>query len=267
MGILYYPWQYFTAVAPPYWHTFADTVSGNFHVAWIMCATVTVWLLETIWERFPFSLIRRSWLRRLTAFFGIVAIAFAITFFLYFAQELFWGPAIRGTKRDAAPDWRWLHVGETAVFFLVPALFLKFYCNNWPRRFSLPVNVLARTAITLAAGVALYVVYYKTSHLFLGTQKGFSHPQQFPMIPTIWLIDIWLVHHWFMDNWPGWKMVPRTAEEIAEERARAASAIADVRLTQSFGAGLAAGAVAGVALFAAAVWLMPIVSRAYTVIK
>jgi AAT family amino acid transporter len=129
------------------------------------------------------------------------------------------------------------------------------------------VNVLVRTAIMLVAGMALYVVYYKTAHLFLGTQKGFSHPQQFPMIPTIWLINIWLVHHWFMDNWPGWKMVPRTADELARVRAEEAAKLADVRWSTSFGGGLATGVAAGVALYVAAVWLIPVVSRAYTIIK
>jgi hypothetical protein len=33
MGILYYPWQYFASISPPYWENFANTVSGNFHVA------------------------------------------------------------------------------------------------------------------------------------------------------------------------------------------------------------------------------------------
>jgi AAT family amino acid transporter len=267
MGILYYPWQYFTSIAPPYWEKFANTVSGNFHVSWIMCCTVSVWLVETIWERYPFNLIKRDGLRRVVAFFGIIVIAFAMHFFLYFAQELTWGEAIRGTRRDAAPDWRWLHVGEMAVFFLVPALFITFYCDNWPKKYSMPVNVLIRTGITIVAAVALYVFYYKTSHLFLGTQKGFSHPQQFPMIPTIWLINIWLAHHWFMDNWPGWKMVPKTAEEIAEDHAVHQAKIADVKWNPSLGWGLGTGALAGVALYFITVWLLPVVSRSVTIIK
>ena len=257
MGILYHPWQYFTSIAPPYWEKFADTVSGNFHVAWIMCCTVTVWLVETIWERFPFSLIKNDWGRRITAFFGIIVIAFAMHFFFYFVQELTWGPAIRGTRRDFAPDWRWLHVGEIAVFFLVPALFLKFYCNNWPNKFSLPINVLTRTGITVVAGLVLYYFYYKTSHLFLGTQKGFSHPQQFPMIPTIWLIDIWLVHHWFMDNWPAWKVVPKTAEELAEEKRKHEAELDDIKWSPSLGAGLGAGALAAIAFYFITVYLLP----------
>jgi len=266
MGILYYPWQYFTSIAPPYWEKFADTVSGNFHVSWIMCCTVTVWLLETIWERFPFNLIKNPLTRRVTAFFGIIAIAFAMHFFFYFVQELTYGEAIRGTRRDAAPDWRWLHVGEMAIFLLVPALFIKFYTDNWPKKFSMPVNVLVRTGIAAVAGILLYIVYYKFGHLVLGTQKGFSHPQQFPMIPTIWLINIWLVHHWFMDNWPGWKMVPKTAEEIAEEEKAHEEKIAGIKWTPSLGYGIGAGAVIGIAMYFITVKLLPFFYKVIDVI-
>ena len=207
MGILYYPWQYFTSIAPPYWADFANTVSGNFHISWIMCATVVVWLVETIWERYPFRLIKNDWLRRITTFLGIIAIAWAFHLFLYFAQELFLGETIRGTRNDNAPDWRWLHVGEIMIFMLLPSLYLHFYCNNWPTKFSVPVNLLIRTGIMLGGGVLLMIFYYNISHLALGTQKGISQPEQFPMIPTIWLINIMLVHHWYMDNWPAWRKV------------------------------------------------------------
>ena len=262
MAILYYPWQYFTSIAPPYWENFANTVSGNFHVAWIMCATVTVWLTETIWERYPFSLIKNNAARRITTFFGIIVIAWCMFFFIYFAQELAWGEAIRGTRRLFAPDWRWLHVGEIAVIILVPALFIRFYCNNWPTKYSTPVNVFIRTVITVIAGMAFYVVYYATSHHLLGTQKGFSHPQQFPMIPTIWLIDIWLIHHWFMDNWPGWKLAPRTAEVTVEERVPEKI----ISWTPKFAGGLAVGIVGGVVIYFIAVWLIPILSNAIPII-
>ena len=71
-------------------------------------------------------------------------------------------------------------------------------------------RVLVRTVAALAGAIVLYWAYYNLSHLVLGTQKGYSHPQQFPMIPTIWFINIMLINHWFMDNWPGWKLVPAT---------------------------------------------------------
>ena len=267
MGILYHPWQYFTSIAPPYWEKFADTVSGNFHVSWIMCCTVVVWLVETIWERYPFNLIRNDWGRRFATFFGIIAIAVAVHFFLYFAQELVWGEAVRGTRRDFAPDWRWLHVGEMAIFFLVPALFLHFYCDSWPRKYSMPVNAAIRTLITLVGAVVIYVVYYKTSHLFLGTQKGFSHPQQFPMIPMIWLVNLMLVHHWFMDNWPAWKLETRSAAEIEAMHAARQAQLAAERPDGRWGIGLAGGAVAGVAIYFAVIELLPAVTASLAIIK
>jgi len=117
MAILFDPWQKFTAITSPWWEDFANTVHGNFNIAWIMCCTVIVWMYETIWERYPFSLIKTDWLRRITSFFGIIVIAVGLSFFLYFAQELIWGEAIRGTRRLMSPDWRWLHVGEMAIFW------------------------------------------------------------------------------------------------------------------------------------------------------
>ena len=193
MGILYYPWQYFTAITPPYWEQFANTVSGNIHIAWIMCSTVVVWLVETIWERYPFSVIKNAWLRRLSLFTAIILISLALNFFLYYAQELAWGEVIRGSRRDAAPDWRWLHVGETAIFFLAPALFLYIYCGNWPKRFSVPVNILVRTVITALGGLALYALYYRYSHLFLGTQKGFSRMRLFLLVVISRLFFGWFL--------------------------------------------------------------------------
>jgi len=207
MAILYYPWQEYAAITPPWWQNFAGTVSGNFHVSWIMCCTVVLWIYETIWEGWPFSEIKNKRLRGYVTFFGIVVIAFCCHFGFYFMQELAWGPAIMGDRRLWAPDWRWLHVGEIMVFFLVPAMFITFYCNNWPQKYSKATNWLIRNGINIVAGIVIYAAYYLTAHYFLGVQQEMSHPQQFPMIPTIWFINIMLIHNWFMDNWPAFKKV------------------------------------------------------------
>lgn len=214
MAILFFPWQEYTAVTPPWWMDFAGTVSGNFHIAWIMSCTVVVWLVETIWERWPFTEIKKPGLRGVVTFFGIILLAFAFAFGVYFMQELRWGPAIMGDRYMDDPGWRWLHVGETLVFFLLPAMFIKFYCGNWPQKFSKPLNWTIRTLLTFALGIVVYIIYYKTSHLYLGVQQDMAHAQQFPMVPTIWFINIMLVHHWFMDNWPGFKKVKGSAIEV-----------------------------------------------------
>ncbi|MCG8532367.1 MAG: hypothetical protein MI749_17140 [Desulfovibrionales bacterium] len=265
MAILFYPWQKYTAICPPYWEEFANTVSGNFHIAWIMCCTVVVWLYETIWERYPFNLIKNDTLRRTASFFGIIAIALALCFFLFYAQDLVWGETIRGTRRLMAPDWRWLHVGEMAIFWLVPTLYLTFYCNNWPTKFSRPVNVCIRTLLTAALAVVVYVVYYKTSHLFLGTQKGFSHPQQFPMIPMIWLINIFLINVWFMDGWPGWRAVPKTEEELNEVKEEIVAS--DVKWSPGIAKGLIIGLAVGLALYFAIINILPWIGANFSIIK
>lgn len=261
MAILFDPWQKFTAITPPWWEAFANTVHGNFNIAWIMCCTVIVWMYETIWERYPFSLIKTNWLRRISSFFGIILIAMALSFFLYFAQELIWGEAIRGTRRIMAPDWRWLHVGEMAIFWLVPALYIHFYMQDCVTKYSKPINVLLRNIITIIAAIIIYYVYYKTSHLFLGTQKGFSHPQQFPMIPMIWLINIMLINHWFMDNWPGWKLSPETVTECRKVDKD------EIRITPRFNLGLAVGTVVGVGTYFIIVYLLPTMGDALTIFK
>lgn len=261
MAILFDPWQKFTAITPPWWEDFANTVHGNFNIAWIMCCTVVVWMYETIWERYPFSLIKTNWIRRVSSFFGIILIAIALSFFLYFVQELIWGEAIRGTRRLMSPDWRWLHVGEMAIFWLIPALYIHFYMQDCVTKYSKPINVLLRNIITIVAAVALYYLYYKTSHLFLGTQKGFSHPQQFPMIPMIWLINIMLINHWFMDNWPGWRLSPETVTECRKIDKD------EIRITPRFNLGLAVGTVVGVSAYFIVIYLLPMMGNALTIFK
>jgi len=265
MAILFYPWQKYAAITPTWSTDFANTVSGNFHIAWIMSGTVVVWVYESIWERYPFNLIKTDWLRRTASFFGIIAVALCVCFFIYYAEDLMWGLTVRGTRREAAPDWRWLHVGETAIFWLVGVLYLAFFCGNWPTKFSRPVNVFLRTVVSLGIGIVVYVLYYRYAHLFLGTQKGFSHPQQFPMIPTIWLINLFLINMWFMDGWPGWKAVPKTAEEL--DRVHEEVVAHDVSWTPNLAKGLAVGATAGVAFYFGVVTILPWIAQNVQIIK
>ncbi len=130
----------------------------------------------------------------------------------------------------------------------------------------MPANVAIRTLISVVAAALLYIVYYKVSHLFLGTQKGFSHPQQFPMIPMIWLVNIMLVHHWFMDNWPMWKMVPKTTEQIEQDHLEEKRTLAEEAPTPSYGWGIGAGVMAGVAVYFLVLAVLPAFYSAISVI-
>jgi AAT family amino acid transporter len=76
-----------------------------------------------------------------------------------------------------------------------------------------------------------------------------------------------LVQHWFMDNWPGWKMVPKTADEIAADHAALKAQIEEIKTTPQFGLGLGAGTVMGVIFFFVTVWALPLIYESITIIK
>ena len=69
-----------------------------------------------------------------------------------------------------------------------------------------------------------------------------------------------------MDNWPGWKMVPKTAEEMAADEKAHEEKIAEVRWSPSLGYGIGAGAVIGIAVYFITVKLLPIFYKAIDVI-
>lgn len=207
-GILFYPWQKFTA-AFPWYYDFARTLHGNFSVGLMMWCTVTIWLTETIWERKPWTIVKKQPWQGLFGFFGVILLAVIFYQLFNFWQDIWWGPAVEGGKRITAPDWRYLHSGEMAVFILTAALVLTFYLGNWPTKYAPEINWVIRTVIVVVAGLAYAALYYKFSPPFLGTQVGVSHPQQFPLTWTIWLIDLMLIHYWFMDGWPFYKATVR----------------------------------------------------------
>ena len=126
------------------------------------------------------------------------------------------------------------------------------------------VNILIRTTIVIIGATIVYCLYYKYAHFVLGTQKGFSHPQQFPMIPMIWLINIWLINWWFMDGWPGWRLRMRSVEQVEESIKKTEE---EDTWRAEMGWGLVLGVVAGIAFFALLVWLLPVLSANFTLVE
>ncbi len=204
--VLFWPFQEYAA-AYPWWYSFAHTLHGNYNVGWVMCGTVAIWLLEITFDRYPFCLIHNKIIRGIVGFFGVFAFAMLLFYTFNFVQDLAWGPAVDGAKRIYAPDWRYLHSGELAIMMLIPAMILNFYFDNGPKKYSAPVNIALRLLIILVSMGVFHALYYKFSPALLGTQAGYSHPQQFPMAPGILFICCMLFHNWFMDLWPGKKRV------------------------------------------------------------
>ena len=95
--------------------------------------------------------------------------------------------------------------------------YLNFYFDNYPKKYSPAINIALRLVIIVVATCVFHYVYYKFSPGLLGTQSGYSHPQQFPMAPGILFICTMLFHNWFMDFWPGKKRIGNKDVQLNEE--------------------------------------------------
>ena len=261
--VLFWPWQEYAA-AYPWWFDFARTLHGNFNVGWVMCGTVAIWMLEITFDRYPFVMIKNKIWRGVAGFFGVFFFAVLLFVTFNFVQDVAWGPAVEGAKRILAPDWRYLHSGELAIMMLIPAMVLNFYFDNGPKKYGVAINIALRMLIIVISTIIFHWLYYKFSPAMLGTQAAYSHPQQFPMIPTIWLIAIWLINWWFMDGWPGWRREFKTAEDLAEEKRHIE---VDHTWNPAMKPGLLAGLLIGVVLYFIILWLLPICSATFTLVK
>ena len=218
MGILYVPWQVFTArlMTPEkigtWWYDIAGTLHGNFNVAWIMAMTCTIWYFESVWERQPFfTVVRKQPWRGLVSFIGTTLFALGTFWALFALFGTVLGPPTEGAFRRAGYMWRYLHVAEWFIFWLCGALTLTFFFDNWPRKWSTPVNWVIRNILMVLGGLAMAWFYYELGPKLLGTTIGLDQPEQYPMVWGIWYVNILLLMNWFFDNWPFYK--PRYLEK------------------------------------------------------
>ena len=210
-GIIFYPWQEFTA-AFPWWEKTFDTLSGRVNLGWIVSWTAAIWFIQVTYEGYPIALVKKQPWRAVAGVLGTFALAMVFFFGFTLFQEIVWGPPMQGGKYILAVDWRYLHAGETAMFMLLMALIHGIYFGNWPTKFAIEVNILFRTLIIAGTTLVFYILYYKYSPLLLGTQKGYSDPQQFPLVVISLLVSLLLAHHWYFDRWPGEKAIKPMAE-------------------------------------------------------
>jgi AAT family amino acid transporter len=205
-GIVFYPWQEFAAPFP-WWEKTLDTLSGRVNLGLMASWTAAIWFIHVNYEGYPIVLVKKQPWRAIVGLLVTFALAMVFYFGFFLFQEIVWGPPMRGGKYTLAVDWRYLHSGEIALFMLFMGLVHGIYFDNWPRRFSIEVNILVRTLIVASTTILFSAFYYKYSPLLLGTAKGISDPLQFPLVVISMLVSILLAHHWYFDRWPGEKAV------------------------------------------------------------
>lgn len=209
LGLLSVRWELMNSICPAWWTSFAHTLSGYFFLALFLWWIAILFTYDLLWEKWPFREIKRAGIRRWGSFWAVVAIGVCIAFGLYFAQETYpaWGQAVQGARLRAGEHWRWMNIASMAGFWIAAMVFWKYFCGNWPTKFSAATNWIARTWIVVAMTAIFQAVYYTAICPILGLQTTMFHSYQFPLAPIFWLVIIMIIVAWFGDMWPGWKKV------------------------------------------------------------
>lgn len=79
---------------------------------------------------------------------GIILLFIILQFLNYY-----WDEAFVGGQYTDGPDWRYIHAGEIAGFFVLAAFILKNYFNNFPNISRLWLRALIRTVHAIVIGM------------------------------------------------------------------------------------------------------------------
>lgn len=203
---LFYPAQTKAGVAP-WWEQMAGTGSAFFSLGLILCTLVWIVFSNLLWEGKP-------WDRYETdgeSNFGKAFVVFIATLTLgiilmYLLLQLFifvWDEPFMGGQYTDGPDWRCIHAGEVAGFFILAAFIWKNYFNNFPNLERLWLRSLIRTIFAVVLGMLTYWFYFSPlATFFLAKVEGFAQPGDTPLVWVLLFLSIILVQSDFFDGWP-----------------------------------------------------------------
>jgi hypothetical protein len=117
--------------------------------------------------------------------------------------NIVWDEPFVGGQYTDGPDWRFIHAGEIAGFFILAAFILKYYFNNFPNMKSLWLRCLIRTAIAVAGGMLIYWFYFSPlATFFLAKVEGFAQPGDTPLVWTLLFLSVIIIQAEFFKGWP-----------------------------------------------------------------
>jgi len=209
---LFYPAQSMAGVEP-WWADICGTGSAFFSLGFILCTLVWIVFSDLLWEGYPWKMMESQ--EEGTLWKGIVtfvATLFLGAILLYVFMKIFtviWDEPFVGGQYTDGPDWRFIHAGEIAGFFILSAFILKNYFNNFPHLASIWGRSLIRSLIAVAGGMLIYWFYYSSlSTFFLAKVEGFAQPGDTPLVWTLLFLSIVLIQSQFFGRWPLKRITP-----------------------------------------------------------
>ena len=203
---LFYPAQDKAAVTP-WWEELAGTGSAFFSLGLILCILVWVVFSGLLWEGKPWDRYEldgeSTFGKGFVVFISTLAFGIILMFILLKVFDYVWDEPFVGGQYTDGPDWRYIHAGEIAGFFIIAAFIWKNYFNNFPNVERLWVRALIRSILAVVLGMLIYWFYYSPlATFFLAKVEGFAQPGDTPLVWALLFLSVILIQSEFFDGWP-----------------------------------------------------------------
>ena len=203
---LFYPAQDKAGVAA-WWEGFAQTGSAFFGLGLALCSLFWIVVSDLLWEGYPWKLIGNgeegSLWKGIVVFICTLAMGAVLLWILLKIFIVIWNEPFMGGQYTDGPDFRFIHAGEIAGFFILAAFMLETYFNKFPNLPGIWPRAIVRTLICVAGGMLLYWFYYSPlATFFLAKVPGFAQPGDTPLVFTLLFLSVLLIQRNFFFGWP-----------------------------------------------------------------
>ncbi len=203
---LFYPAQDKAGVAP-WWAGLTQTGSAFFGLGLALCSLGWIIASDLLWEGYPWKLMNKhnegSFWKGIVVFAVTLAMGAITLWGLLQIFVMVWNEPFMGGQYTDGPDFRLIHAGEVAGFFILAAFILKTYFNNFPNLSGIWSRAVLRTLIAAAGGLLFYWFYYSPlATFFLAKVPGFAQPGDTPLVYTMLFLSVILIQWDFFFGWP-----------------------------------------------------------------
>jgi hypothetical protein len=203
---LFYPAQSKAGVSP-WWEGFCETGSAFVGLGLVLCSLFWIVASSLLWEGAPWKLMNRdgegNFLKGIVTFAATLVMGWIMMWILLKIFTLVWDEPFMGGQYTDGPDFRFIHAGEVAGFFILAAFILKNYFGNFPNTASIWARAIIRTAIAIAGGLLFYAFYYSPlATFFLAKVPGFAQPGDTPLVWILLFLSIIMIQSDFFAGWP-----------------------------------------------------------------
>jgi amino acid transporter, AAT family len=203
---LFYPAQDKAGVAA-WWESWSQTGSAFFGLGLALCCLFWIVVSDILWEGNPWKLIGNgqegSLWKGIVVFGATLAMGAIMMVVLLKIFNIFWYEPFMGGQYTDGPDFRLIHAGEIAGFFILAAFILNTYFNNFPNLAGIWPRAIIRTLIALAGGMLFYWFYYSPlATFFLAKVPGIAQPDDKPLVFALLFLCVVLIQRDFFYGWP-----------------------------------------------------------------